>query len=172
ESLREHDLKGVACADIFFDLLNLLNELSVAGRLPGLERLVIGALLLSSKACIQSLLQQRDVAHCLLISDLGLLIAHIGGSNNVDLLADMIESQQAIKKHETAVGDLEIYFGFGWQLLNETYSVIGEETYGAAGERWQIWQFSGLMFFEQFGGEIKDIAPVALALSSALKQDL
>ena len=89
------------------------------------------------------------------------LARHIGGGNDVDLVAQVIEGQQAVEEHQYAVGQGKIIFGMFADIFQLPHCVIGEVAHRACGEGRQPGHSGGAMLPQQF---LDDLDRVSLAL--------
>lgn len=79
----------------------------------------------------------------------GLAAAYIGGDHEPDFLADMIERENLIEKHEAGVGNSEFILGEVGQPLDLPHRVVGEKTNRASSKRWQAGQARGFVSAER-----------------------
>ena len=56
------------------------------------------------------LLDLLQVSYRAIVGSLRLLVAHIGRCDDVQLVAQVVERQQSVVKHENAVGKLQVVF--------------------------------------------------------------
>ncbi len=59
----------------------------------------------------------------------------------MDLVAEVIEGEHAVEKHQDAVGDVEVVGGMLSDVFEAAHDVIGEIADRARGEGWQALQF-------------------------------
>src|SRR5207248_9764093 len=141
------------------------------GSLLRSDGLAIWSFLCGAKAGIESLLKQSDIADSARVGLRRLFVTNIGGSDDVDLLAHVIEGQKAIEEHEHAVGNLQIDFRGSRYFFDAAHGIIRKKSNSPAGERWQIRQLRRLMVLEQAGGEVEDVALPAFAFAAVINQN-
>ena len=83
----------------------------------------------------QFALDLSDVAQGAVIGGPGRFGGDIGGSDDVDLVTEMVEGEHAIEEHENAVGNVKIVLGCLADVLQLADDVVGAIADGAGGER-------------------------------------
>jgi hypothetical protein len=79
----------------------------------------------------------------------GTLARNVGGGDDVNLMAQVIESQHAIEEHQHTIGQGKIVLGVladSFQLANR---VVGDVANGTGGETWQFRERRWMMLPEQ-----------------------
>ena len=89
------------------------------------------------------------------------LARHVSGGDDVDLVAQVIECQQTIEKHQYAIGQGKIIFGVFADIFQLPHCVVSEVAHRARGERRQPGHRGGTMLPQQF---LDDLDRVSLAL--------
>ena len=90
-----------------------------------------------AQAASQLLFENRDIGERAVIGLAGAFTGDIGGGDDMNLMAQMIESQQAIEEHQHAIGQRQIVLGVLADFFQLANGVVGEIADGASGERWQ-----------------------------------
>ena len=85
----------------------------------------------------QFLFQHGNVGCCPVISSARTLARNIGRGDDMDLVAQVIERQQAIEKHQHAIGQRKIILGMLADIFQLPHCVISEVADRARGERRQ-----------------------------------
>ncbi len=115
--------------------------------------------------------QNSDVAKRPVVRSAWALARHVGSSDDVDLVSQMIERQQSIEKHEFGVGQVQIILrvlAYFFQLPNHVVSKISN---GSRREWRQSLYARGTMFAQQALHHLKNIFLHNLAPASALNLD-
>jgi hypothetical protein len=97
---------------------------------------------------------------------------HIRGRHDVNLVPKMIERQHAIKKHQHAIGNIEIVVGMFSDILQLPDDVVGAISNGSGGERRQAFHRGRAMCAQQFFHHLEDFAGAALDFASALDRNV
>ena len=168
----KHDLESIAGADVLLCLEDALEERAAPGGLLELIALFSRTDPRAGNSARQLALQGGNVLHRPFIGLFRLLIPNVGNRNDVDLLAQMIERQHAIEKHEKAIGNFEIVTRLFGQLLQLTHSIVGNKAYGSAIEGWEVGQGSGSVFAQEGRENVEELSFTALDTSSPSSRDL
>ena len=167
QPLRKHDLKNVSGGNVFLGALDGSDEFLPAGSGVNfqfaLSRPRGFAPVRRPQSRSQFLFQRCNVLRSPVIGLARTFARHIGGGNDVDLVAQMIERQQAIEKHQYAVGQGKIIFGVFADIFQLPHCVVGEVADRARGERRQPGHGGGTMLPQQFLDDLNRV-PLALLL--------
>ncbi len=85
----------------------------------------------------QLLFQDGNVRGGPVVSPARTLARHIGRGDNVDLMAQVIEGQQPVEKHQYAIGQGKIILGMLANIFQLPHRVVGEVADRARGKRRQ-----------------------------------
>src|SRR5260370_12942376 len=97
----------------------------------------------------QLLFNGGDIACGAVVSLLEGSLAHVRGSDDVNLGAHMVEGQQAVEEHESSIGNLQVRFGERGDGLELPHSIVGKESDRARDKRRQAWEGSRHMVAQQ-----------------------
>jgi hypothetical protein len=89
----------------------------------------------------------------------------------MDLVAQVVEGEDAVEKHEHAVGDVEVVFCLLSDVFEAADNVVGAITDGSGGEGRQAFHGGGTMLLEEFLDDGKNVAGAFLDLAAALDGD-
>ena len=120
----------------------------------------------------QFLFQNRNVRGGAVISPARTLARHIGSGDDVNLVAQVIERQQAVEKHQHAVGQGKIIFRMLADIFQLPHRVVGEVSHRARGERRQPGHDRGTMLPQQFLDDLNRAALALLFLLAALHHNV
>ena len=101
-------------------------------------------------------LDSGDVAQGAIVGGAGRFGGYVGGGDDVDLVAKVIEGEHAIEEHEHAVGDVEVVFGVVADILQLAHDVVGAIADGSGGEGRQAFNLGGTMLVEEFLDDVED----------------
>ncbi len=90
----------------------------------------------------------------------------------MNLMAQVIEDQHAIEKHQHAIGHIEIVFGLRADVLQLPHNVIGAIPDSPRRKRRQPFDRRWTVLPQQFFHHLKDVAGAAFHFASALDRDL
>src|SRR5258708_39524692 len=90
----------------------------------------------------------------------------------MDLVAQVIEGEYAVEKHQHAVGDFEVVDGVLSYVLQAPHDVIGAIAARAGGERRQAFHGGRTVLLQPLPDDGEDMAAAALAFVSALDRDV
>src|SRR5688572_23645753 len=76
--------------------------------------------------------------------------AYIGGGNNMDLMPQVVEGQQAIKEEEAAVRHMQIVFCRTGNALKLAHKIVSYKTDSAGSEGRQIGHVRGTVLAQKF----------------------
>jgi hypothetical protein len=120
----------------------------------------------------QLLLEDSDVSERAVIGAARALARNIRGGDDVNLVAQVIEGQQAIEEHQHAIGQGEIVLGMVADSFQLADRVICEIANGACGERRQPSDRRRTMLPEQLFDHEQHVALALFAHPSALQHDI
>ncbi len=89
----------------------------------------------------------------------------------MDLVAQVVESENTVEEHQDAVGDVEVIGGVASDIFEATHDVVGAIAYGASGEWRQAFDCGGAMLLEKFLDYFEDISGALLELAASLDFD-
>ena len=175
-ALRENDLENIAGANVFLGAADAIEELGLGSAGAGLE-LCIGtpgrAPRLHIKRCErfpangEFALDLSDVAKGAGVGGSGRLGGHVGGGDDVNLVAEMIEGENAIEEHEDTVGDVEIVFSMLANFFELANDVVGAVADGSGGERRKAFDVGGTVLMEEFLDDLEDAGGAGFDLGDA-----
>src|SRR5580704_8524673 len=120
----------------------------------------------------QLLLEHSDVGEGAVIGAARALARNIRGRDDVNLVAQVIESQQAIEEHQHAIGQGKIVFRVVADSFQLADSVIREVANGTSSERRQAGDCRWTMLPEQLFDHGQYAALALFASLSALQDDV
>ena len=89
----------------------------------------------------------------------------------MDLMMQMIESEDAIEKHQHAIGNIKVILGMFANAFEAPHNVVSAISDGASGEWRQAFEFGGTMLLQEFFYDFKDITGAAFEFAAALDRD-
>ena len=112
EPLREHDLKNIAGGNIFLAAFHAAQKALALGAGMHLQLACLGFRRFAPECRGESrgqlALQCSNVAKGAIIGAARSFANNVGGRYNVNLMPQMIESQQPVEEHQLGVGQLQI----------------------------------------------------------------
>ena len=120
----------------------------------------------------QFLFQHGNVGSGPVISLARTLARNIGRGDDVDLVAQVIERQQAVEEHQHAIGQREIVFGMLADIFQLPDHVVSEISDGARGKRRQPGHSRRTMLPQQFLHDLNRASLTLFLLLAALHYDL
>ncbi len=117
------------------------------------------------------MLDAGNVAEGASVGEFGSFAGEVGGGDDVDLVAEMIEGEDAIEKHKDAVGDIEIVDGEGSDVFEAADDVVGAIADGSGGEGRKAIHGGGTVSLEEFLDDVEDVAGAALGFFGAGTKD-
>src|SRR6202521_1295758 len=121
------------------------------------------------RAAGQLLLEDCNVGCGAIVGPARALARNIGGCDNVNLMAQVIEGEQAIEEHQHTIGQGKIVLGVLTDFLQLANRVVRKITHRARREPWQAGEGSGTMLPEQLLHNWQDAALALLTSPSALQ---
>src|SRR5512142_394694 len=97
---------------------------------------------------------------------------HVGSRDDMNLVPQVIERQQAVEEHQGAVGQLEIILRVIADVFQLADNVVGTKTNRARKERRQARNVGRLVFLKKVLRDLEDVAGSFLAFAPALQDDL
>ena len=82
----------------------------------------------------------------------------VGGDDQQDLFAHMVESEHFIEEEKAGVGDVQFILGCGGKPLDLADNVVAQEAYGAGSERGQARDARRYMAAQGFAQDSEDVA--------------
>jgi hypothetical protein len=125
-----------------------------------------------AQACSQLLFQDGNVGSGAIIGAPRTLPRHIGIGDDVDLVAQVIEGQQAIEEHQHAVGQQKIVLRLLADILQLPDCVVGEIPHRACGEWRQSRHDRRTMLAQQFLNHLDGAARASFLAFAALHHDV
>ena len=101
-------------------------------------------------------LDSSDVAQGAIIGLTGRFGGYVGGGDDVDLVAEVVEGEHAVEEHENAVGNVEVVLGFLADILQLANNVVGAIADSSGGKRRQPFNLGGTVLVEQFLDDLED----------------
>ena len=141
EALREHDLKDVARGNVFLAALHVA-QVDFASR-AGMNLELAGLALCRfapqrrAQSRRQFSLQSGNVAQRAVVGAPRTLARNIGRGHDVNLMAQMIERQQAIEEHQFGIGQQQVIFRVVADLFQLADHVVGKISNRACRKRRQ-----------------------------------
>src|SRR5690349_7913774 len=96
----------------------------------------------------------------------------MGGGNDVDLVPDVIEGQQAVEKHQDRVGNPQVVFRQLGQPLQLTHSIMRQKAYSAGGKWRQARNEGGFMLLQQAVQHLENVSFQLLLFTALFNRDL
>ncbi len=96
-----------------------------------------------------------DVAQGAVVGGAGLFGGNVGGGDDVDLMAQVIEGEDAIEEHEDAVGNMEVVLGAVADVFELANDVIGAIADGSGGEGRKTFDLGGTVLVEEFLDDVE-----------------
>ncbi len=121
-----------------------------------------------AQSCGEFPLQRRNVAKRAVIGAARAFAGHVGGGDNVDLVAQVIERQQPIKKHEFGIGQCQVIFAMLANFFQLAHHVVREIPDRACRERRQPGNAGWAMLAQQPLHHLENVVLDDFATPSAL----
>ena len=165
-ALGEHDLEDIAGGDVFLGAADALEKLCLRG--AGADGQLLSCTWRRGKPRLyiewreglpaggEFALDLSNVAQRAVISGAGRFGRDVGRGDDMDLVAKVIEGEDAIEEHQDAVGDVEVIFGAGADIFELADDVVGAIADGSGCKGWQAFDLRGTMLVEQFLDDLKD----------------
>ena len=171
EPLRKHHLKNVARRDVFLAALYAAQKFRTRGSRVDLELSRRGLAGLAPhcwpQACSQLSFESGNIAHCPVIGTPRIFSRNVCRSHNVNLVAQVIKSQQPVEEHQFTVGKREIVLRMFANLFQLPHNVVGKISDGPGGEWRQPRNCGRLVLASAEASRTRNTLPLALAPPSA-----
>ena len=112
-------------------------------------------------------LDTGDVFQGAVVGGFGCFAGDVGRGHDVDLVAEVIEGEDAVEEHEDAVGNVEIVGGVFTDIFETADDVIGAIADGSGGEWREAFEGGGTMQVQEFLDDVEDVASAAFGLAAA-----
>ena len=110
------------------------------------------------KGQVEAFLQLVEAFDCAVVRDRSVAARDVGGDDEPDLLAHMVEGQHLVEEEETCVGNAQLVFGARGQALDLAHGIVGEVADGAGGEGRQAGEARRLVAAERVAEHGEDVA--------------
>src|SRR5580704_13690639 len=120
----------------------------------------------------QLLFEDCDVSECAIVGSSRALPRNVGSGDDMNLVAQVIKSQEAIEEHQLTIRQSKIILGMLANFFQLADGVIGKIADGAGSERWQAGNRCRAMLAQQLFQHGQHVALALFAGASALQHNI
>src|SRR6185437_4240975 len=117
-------------------------------------------------------LDRLNIRKCAIVGFAWIFAGHIGRCHDVDLMAKMIECQQSVKKHQHAIGKVQVVFSMLADVFKPANNVVRTKSYRSSGKWRQAGNVRQLVLLQKPFSNLEYIALTAFDFFSALNRNL
>src|SRR5215469_6326196 len=89
----------------------------------------------------------------------------------MDLVMQVVEGEDAVEKHQDAVGNLEIVFGAVSDVFQATHDVVGAIANGSGRKRRQAFDRGGAVLAQEFLDGLEGVSGAGFLFAATLDRD-